>query len=50
MASGRRASGRLLLVDRESRDRAIGPAALVPDARFSATEVWPLMDTGGTEM
>jgi hypothetical protein len=38
------------LVDCESRDRAIELAAMIPDARFSAVRVQPIMDTAGLEM
>ncbi|WP_344937582.1 YciI family protein [Sphaerisporangium flaviroseum] len=37
------------LVDCESRERAIAPAAQIPDARYTGIEVWPLMSEGGTE-
>ena len=38
------------LVDCESRERAIELAAMIPDARFNAMEVRPLMDVAGLEM
>ncbi|MDT5026214.1 MAG: hypothetical protein QOE61_2640 [Micromonosporaceae bacterium] len=38
------------LVDCESRERAIELAAMIPDARFNAMEVRPLMDLAGLEM
>jgi hypothetical protein len=38
------------IVDCESRERAIELAALIPDARFNAMEVRPILDSGGTEM
>jgi hypothetical protein len=37
------------LVDCESRERAVELAASVPDARFNAMEVRPLMTHGGGE-
>lgn len=38
------------LVECESKERAIELAALVPDAQYTAMEVRPLMNQGGTEM
>ena len=38
------------LVDCKDLDRALALAARIPDARFGAIEVRPLMDTSGTEM
>ncbi len=38
------------LVDCESRERAIELAAMIPDARFNAMEVRPIMDAAGLEM
>jgi hypothetical protein len=38
------------IVDCESQERALELAAQIPDARFSALEVRPLMNTGGTEV
>lgn len=37
------------LVDCESRERAAELATLIPDARFAALEVRPLMNTDGAE-
>ncbi|MEV1178676.1 YciI family protein [Nonomuraea sp. NPDC049784] len=39
-----------LVVDCESPERAAEIAACVPDARFAAVEVHPIMDTSGEEM
>jgi hypothetical protein len=36
------------LLDCESRDRVLELAAMIPDAKFSAMEVRPLMNQGGT--
>jgi len=38
------------LVDCESKERAIELAARIPDARYAAIEVRPLMNQGGTEI
>lgn len=38
------------IVDVETRDRALELAAMIPDARFGAIEVRPIMSRGGTEM
>jgi hypothetical protein len=38
------------LVDCESRERAIELAAMIPDARFSAMEVRPVMDQAVPEL
>ena len=38
------------IVDCESRERAVELAAKIPDARFTAMEVRPLLNTGGSEM
>lgn len=38
------------VVDCETVERAAELAALIPDARYAAVEVWPVMDSGGTEM
>jgi hypothetical protein len=38
------------LVECESIDQAIGYAARLPDARYLAVEVRPVMDTSGLEM
>ncbi|MBC6459354.1 YciI family protein [Actinomadura sp. HBU206391] len=38
------------LLDCESRERAIELAARIPDARYTAIEVRPLMTLGGTEL
>ena len=42
--------GGYLIVECESVERATDIAARWPNARFSAMEVRPLMDTSGTEM
>ena len=42
--------GGYLIVECESLERATDIAARWPNARFSAMEVRPLMDTSGTEM
>jgi hypothetical protein len=39
-----------LVVDCESPERAKEIAASIPDARFAAVEVHPIMDTSGEEM
>ncbi|MEV4625966.1 YciI family protein [Micromonospora sp. NPDC049523] len=39
-----------VVVDCESPQRAAEIAARMPDARFAAVEVHPIMDTSGTEM
>jgi hypothetical protein len=38
------------VVDCESKERAIELAALVPDARYVAMEVRPIMDQSGSEL
>lgn len=38
------------VVDVETRERALELAAMIPDARFGAIEVRPIMSQGGTEM
>ena len=38
------------VVDCESRERAIELAAQIPDARYTAVEVRPVMDDGGMEL
>jgi len=38
------------VVDVETRERALELAAMIPDARFSAIEVRPVMGHGGTEL
>jgi hypothetical protein len=38
------------VVDCESPERAVEIAARIPDARFAAVEVRPIMDTTGQEM
>jgi hypothetical protein len=38
------------LVDCETKERAIELAALIPDAKYTAIEVRPLMSEGGTEL
>lgn len=38
------------VVDCETRERAIELAALVPDAKYTAMEVRPLMNQGGPEL
>lgn len=39
-----------LVVDCDSLERAIAIAARIPDARFAAVEVHPIMDLAGQEM
>jgi len=38
------------VVDCESRERAIELAAMIPDAKFAAMEVRPIMTLDGPEM
>jgi hypothetical protein len=38
------------LMDCESRERALELAALIPDSTYSATEVWPVMFSGGVDV
>ncbi len=38
------------LVDCESRERALELAAMVPDSRYGATEVWPVMSSSGGDV
>jgi hypothetical protein len=38
------------LMDCESRERALELAALVPDSRHNATEVWPVMFSAGVDV
>ncbi|HEY0494169.1 MAG TPA: hypothetical protein VGD48_00415 [Kutzneria sp.] len=37
-------------MDCESRERALELAALVPDSRHNATEVWPVMFSAGVDV
>jgi hypothetical protein len=38
------------LMDCESRERALELAAMVPDSRHNATEVWPVMFSAGVDV
>ncbi|MFC0437961.1 YciI family protein [Kutzneria buriramensis] len=38
------------LMDCESRERALELAALIPDSRHCATEVWPVMISAGVDV
>ena len=38
------------LVDTETKDRAIELAAMIPDAKYTAMEVRPLMEFGGEDV
>lgn len=38
------------IVDVETRERAFELAAMIPEARFGAIEIRPIMSRGGTEM
>ncbi|QUQ64923.1 YciI family protein [Kutzneria sp. CA-103260] len=38
------------LMDCESRERAVELAGMIPDARYSATEVWPVMFSSGVDV
>ena len=38
------------LVDTETRERAIELAAMIPDAKYTAMEVRPLMEPGGDDV
>jgi hypothetical protein len=38
------------LMDCESRERALELAALIPDSRLCATEVWPVMFSAGVDV
>lgn len=50
LAEAKEHFGGYLIVDCESVDRATEIAARWPNARFTAMEVRPIMDTSGTEM
>jgi hypothetical protein len=38
------------LMDCESRERAVELAAMIPDSRYNATEVWPVMFSAGADV
>ena len=38
------------LMDCESRERALELAAMIPDSRHNATEVWPVMFSAGVDV
>jgi hypothetical protein len=50
LAEAKEHFGGYLIIDCESPERATEIAALWPNARFTAMEVRPIMDTSGTEM